>query len=77
MQTEQTVQVVLHLVYGKNAIVECGEKGNQHIGVMLDGVQFKVAFIVAVGTFIVPQAILQVHLHGAIGAFGVQHILAL
>ena len=63
-------QIPLHLVQGEHPLMEGGQDGQQHIGVMLDLIQVKVILVVVVGGLVGVQVFLQLRLHLAVGGLG-------
>ena len=67
---KQHLQIPLHLVQGEHPLMEGGQNGQQHIGVMLDLIQLKVVLVIVVGALVAVQVLLQFCLHLAVGGLG-------
>ena len=60
----------MHLVQGEHPLMEGGQDGQQHIGVMLDLIQVKVILVIVVGALVGVQVFLQLRLHFTVGGLG-------
>ena len=67
---KQHLQISLHLVQSEYPLMEGGQDGQQHIGVMLDLVQVKVILVIVVGALVGVQVFLQLRLHFTVGCLG-------
>ena len=67
---KQHLQIPLHFIQGEHPLMEGGQDGQQHIGVMLDLVQVKVVLVIVVGALVGIQILLQLRLHLAVGGLG-------
>ena len=71
-------KVALYLPQSEHAVMQRGEDGGQHIGIMFDLVQIETVFVIArVQAFVVVKFVLQVCFQRGIGGFGSQHITVL
>ena len=59
----------LYLIHRPRPFVESGKHGNQHIGIMLDLVEVKVVFVIAVGSFVAGKILPQLVLQGTVLRF--------
>ncbi len=71
---KKRLQRTLHLVQRPRTLMQSRNHRQQHIGVMLNFVQIVVILVVAVGTFIGVEIILQLGLQRTIGGLGCPHI---
>ena len=68
LPVKECLQLALYLVHREHPLMERRQNGDQHIGVMADGVQVKTVFVIAgVQGLIVVQLILKVRLQPRIG----------
>ena len=78
LPVKECLQLTLYLVHCEHPFMERRQNGDQHIGVMADGIQIKAVFIIAgVQGLIVVQFILKVRLQSRIGRLRRQHIRVL
>lgn len=77
LAVKKHLQSALHLGKRPFPLVEHREDGDEHIGIVLNGVQVKVVLVIIVGAFVGVQVVLQLRLHICIGGLGPQNILVL
>ena len=56
------------------ALMPCAQNGNQHIGVVFDGVQIVMVLVIVVGALVGIQIILELRLQRTVSGLGPQHI---
>ena len=66
---KQHFQVGLHFRSGKDTFMEGGENRDQHIGIVFDGVQIVMVFIVGMSAFVGVQIGFQFCFHSTVGCF--------
>ena len=77
LAVKEVLQRPAHLVQCPRALMECGDHGDQYIGIMLNAVDVKMVFIVIVGAGVGVEVVLQLVLQRTIGGLGPQHIRVL
>ena len=71
---KQHLDCISNLVDGPFAALQSGYHGDQHVGVMLDFVKFKVILVIIVRVLIGVEVLLQLCLQSAVLCFGSSHI---
>ena len=74
---KEVLERTLYLVHRPRPLVERGDHGDQHIGVVLNVIEVKMVFVVIVGGLIAVEVVLQFSLQLTIGGLGPQHIRVL
>ena len=74
LAVKEVLERSLHLVQRPRPLMECGDHGDQHIGVVLNIIEVKVVFIVIVGGIVGVEVVLKLVLQTAIVGLGPQHI---
>ena len=77
LAVKEVLQRPLHLVQRPCALMERRDHGDQHIGIVFNGVEVKMVFIIIVGAGVGVEVVLQLVLQRTIGGLGPQHIRVL
>ena len=77
LAVKEVLERTLYLVHRPRPLVERGDHGDQHIGVVLNVIEVKMVFVVIVGGLIAVEVVLQFSLQLTIGGLGPQHIRVL
>ena len=68
LAVKEVLQRPAHLVQCPRALMECGDHGDQYIGIVFNGVEVKMVFVVIVGAFVAVQVFPQLVLQSAVAA---------
>ena len=77
LAVKEVLQRPAHLVQCPRALMERGDHGDQHIGIVFNGVEVKMVLVIIVGTGVGVEVALQLVLQSAVGGLGSQHIRVL
>ena len=77
LAVKEVLQRPAHLVQCPRALMECGDHGDQYIGIVFNGVEVKVILVIIVGAGVGVEVALQLVLQSAVGGLRPQQVSVL